>query len=373
MLRKFLSFDFSGKPPATKTAVPPPTLGVEEEIAIVDKRYYYSYSKSPFWGIDILHTKDVITHLNRNGSWGSQTSTADGLGVEMRTKPCNTVDELMDEVLLNRIEAYKGLYTLNPKYHLVMAATLPKEIGKNGLHLHAGLSSTERDFLNITAQSAKGFSPLFQALSGTSAFRSCSYELKNSSHLQRQQDNAYPYPNTHSKDCTTLELKAPDETPRLKDVRSLAALYQLIIWKSAQDPSSWERFLSRERDGFYWKNVDLARNNSLQFAELYMADGILVPLQDVLAQTIEKLAPLAKDLELEDELEHCLTIAKMGTCADRQHALVKQHGLQDMDEIAELIIPYLIEESWEGTFEDIPVEKRPQKPQLEKQGFLEVV
>jgi glutamate---cysteine ligase / carboxylate-amine ligase len=113
----------------------------------------------------------------------------------------------------------------------------------------------------------------------------------------------------------TLELRAPDSCTKLDDAIAIASLYRALA-----------RYLFRRlEDGSQVTTLDraIAIENKWR-AQRYGVDSLFVtksgpvPLHDLLAELIGRIAQDAEQLRCEAEVEHCRTIAQSGSSADHQ-------------------------------------------------------
>jgi carboxylate-amine ligase len=121
----------------------------------------------------------------------------------------------------------------------------------------------------------------------------------------------------------TLEMRICDTCTRVEDAVAIAALYRCILrmlyrlrgrnqrWRSYPNFLIRENRWRAQRYGVEGKLIDFGRGEMLPFTEL----------MDELAELVAEDAAF---FGCEREIEHCRTIARDGTSADRQIALYKQ-------------------------------------------------
>ena len=147
----------------------------------------------------------------------------------------------------------------------------------------------------------------------------------------------------------TLETRIADVMPRMEEALSVAALIQSamrMLWRLKQNHMRWrvyDRVLIEENR---WR----AQRYGTEARLLDFNTGALVPLADMLSDTVDLLAPDAAALGSGGELHHALVIAGEGGSAARQRAVHAQAVADgaDPEEALRLIARAVTEEFAEG-------------------------
>ena len=118
----------------------------------------------------------------------------------------------------------------------------------------------------------------------------------------------------------TLETRIADVMPRMEDALGVAALIQSgmrMLWRLKQNHMRWrvyDRVLIEENR---WR----AQRYGTEAALLDFNTGELVPLAQMLSETVDLLAPDAAALGAGAEIRHCVEMAGAGGSATRQRRL----------------------------------------------------
>ena len=230
----------------------------------------------------------------------------------------------------------------------------------NGMHIHAGFGDPDTRILVMTA--LRRYLPLLHALSTSSPFSDSretgfkSYRLSLVGALPRTGIPNPLYSRTEydqmmakyqrmefirdgselwwdirpSHAFPTIEMRICDVCTRIEDGVSMAALYACLIrWLMRQAQKG--KLPTEPFTGLIEEDRWLAQRYGLSasFGHQGWQDGRIECLR-ALEELQEQLSDDALALECEAELRHVLTIAKEGTCADRQLDLY-HHRIQEGD------------------------------------------
>lgn len=147
----------------------------------------------------------------------------------------------------------------------------------------------------------------------------------------------------------TLEMRICDVCPRIDDAVAVAMLFRCILrmlYRLRQHNQRWRSyptFLIRENR---WR----AQRYGVGGSMIDFGRGEMMPFPELLDELIEHITEDAEALDCVDEVNHCKTIAREGTSADRQIALFKKlagEGASDKEAL-KIIVHKLREETLEG-------------------------
>ena len=150
----------------------------------------------------------------------------------------------------------------------------------------------------------------------------------------------------------TLEMRICDVCPRIDDAVAVAMLFRCILrmlYRLRQHNQRWRSypsFLIRENR---WR----AQRYGVCGSMIDFGRGEMMPFPELLDELIEHITEDAVALDCVDEVNHCKTIAREGTSADRQIALFKKlagEGASDKEAL-KIIVQKLCEETLEGVNE----------------------
>ena len=354
-------------------ATPAYTVGVEEEFQLVDPA-----SRELVPVIDAVLASRDAAELSADAVASELSASC----VEMRSPVYSTVAELAAElaVLRRRLQnlaegcgaslASAGSHpfseptaqpiTAKERYHEV-----DREMGWTawmqaiyGLHVHVAVPDAQRAIRAVNALSRHV--PLFVALSANSPFwggldtRLASVRVKVFDLVPRSglppdfrawEDfegyvdalveagsipdyswcwwDVRPHPR-----LGTVELRAPDAQTEASRTASIAALTQCLVATADE--------YTRESPLFTEENKWRAARYGLD-ARLYdFTTGREAPARAVIRELVKTLRSVSLDLGCEAELEGVLEIVESGTGADRQRAVLAEHG--STQEVAEYLV-----------------------------------
>lgn len=148
----------------------------------------------------------------------------------------------------------------------------------------------------------------------------------------------------------TLEMRICDVCPRIDDAIAVAMLYRCLLrmlYRLRHNNQRWRSyptFLIRENR---WR----AQRYGVKDTMIDFGRGEMMPFPLLLDELIEHVLEDAEALDCVAEVNHCRTIAREGTSADRQIALYKKlagEGASDKEAL-KVIVHKLREETLEGT------------------------
>ncbi|MCP4935837.1 MAG: carboxylate-amine ligase [bacterium] len=148
----------------------------------------------------------------------------------------------------------------------------------------------------------------------------------------------------------TLEMRICDVCPRIDDAVAVAMLYRCILrmlYRLRHNNQRWRAyptFLIRENR---WR----AQRYGVSGTMIDFGRGEMLPFHELIDELIEHVMEDAQVLDCVDEVNHCKTIAREGTSADRQIALFKKlaaEGASDKEALR-AIVQALRAETLEGT------------------------
>ena len=147
----------------------------------------------------------------------------------------------------------------------------------------------------------------------------------------------------------TLEMRICDVCPRIEDAVAVAMLYRCILrmlFRLRHNNQRWRAyptFLIRENR---WR----AQRYGVGGTMIDFGRGEMLPFPELIDELIEHVMEDAEALDCVAEVNHCKTIAREGTSADRQIALFKKlasEGASDKEALRS-IVHALREETLEG-------------------------
>ncbi|MGI9578792.1 MAG: glutamate--cysteine ligase, partial [Microthrixaceae bacterium] len=122
-------------------------------------------------------------------------------------------------------------------------------------------------------------------------------------------------------DFGTVELRMCDAVPTLRETLAIAALAQCLVVHYERQLAAGES-LPMPRDWVSSENKWLACRHGVR-AELLVGDqGNRRSVVDLIAETVATLSPTAEELGCGPELDSALALARAGTSADRQRAVL---------------------------------------------------
>ncbi len=137
----------------------------------------------------------------------------------------------------------------------------------------------------------------------------------------------------------TLEMRICDVCPRLEDAVAVAMLYRCILrmlYRLRRDNQRWRSypvFLIRENR---WRAQRYGVNGTM----IDFGRGELLPFADLIDELTDHVMEDAQALDCVDEVNHCRTIAREGTSADRQIALFRKlagEGASDKEALKQIV------------------------------------
>ena len=353
----------------------PVTLGVEEELFLVDPR-----------SRDLLPDPDVGIFETCGTTCGPHKVVREFFRcqIETNTRICNSVAEVRTALQDTRrividAAARHGAVVMASSTHPFapwqMQKVCPSDRYKcflanfqdgvrnfvvNGMHIHAGFGDPDTRILVMTA--LRRYLPLLHALSGSSPFSSSretgfkSYRLSLLGGLPR---TGMPNPLYARADYDqmmaeyrrmafvrdgselwwdirpshafpTIELRICDVCTRIEDGVSIAALYACLIrWLMRQ--ARLGRLPAEPLTELIEEDRWIAQRYGVAAAfGQRNCDGGRVKCLHLLEELLEQLADDARVLDCEAELRHALIIVRDGTCADHQLDLY-HHRRQEGD------------------------------------------
>ena len=147
----------------------------------------------------------------------------------------------------------------------------------------------------------------------------------------------------------TLEMRICDVCPRLEDGIAVAMLYRCILrmlFRLRRDNQRWRsypNFLIRENR---WR----AQRYGVGDRMIDFGRGEMIPFVDLIDELIDHIMQDAEALDCVKEVNHCKTIAREGSSADRQISQFKKltgEGASDREAL-KAIVKRLREETLEG-------------------------
>jgi carboxylate-amine ligase len=244
------------------------------------------------------------------------------------------------------------------RYLLEKYQWLARRLTVFGMHVHVGVTSGERAI--AISNAAIRYLPHLLALSASSPFwegidtglQSCRVNLLESFPISGR---PYYFPDwreferyvdtllqteairSHkdlywfvrpSPEYGTLEFRICDGIPTLTDTMALVALIQaLVVWiDEGFSDGSRTKSISMRR---YWmapENQWVAARDGLAGRILVSEEGEKRGIGEDVLRLIDRLMPIARQLDSESELAHVATIVRHGTSAARQRAVHRETG-----------------------------------------------
>jgi carboxylate-amine ligase len=151
----------------------------------------------------------------------------------------------------------------------------------------------------------------------------------------------------------TLETRICDVPPRLEDTLALAALIQAtlrMLWRLSRRNQRWrvyDRFLVAENR---WRAQRYGVGANGEGGLIDFGEKRIRPMGDLIEEWLELLAEDGDALGSHRELRHARTIARCGTSADRQRAVLGAAHADGTDEEGAMraVVSHLAEEFREG-------------------------
>ena len=147
----------------------------------------------------------------------------------------------------------------------------------------------------------------------------------------------------------TLEMRITDVCTRVEDAVAIASMYRCLarmlfrLRVANQRWRTYSRFLINE-------NRWLAQRHGVEGKLIDFGAGAAVPYTQLIEELIELVSQDAEALDCVDEIQHCRTIAKRGTSAERQLAVfheAKESGHDDQTALRH-VVDHLISETLRG-------------------------
>ncbi len=147
----------------------------------------------------------------------------------------------------------------------------------------------------------------------------------------------------------TLEMRVTDVTPRIDDALAIAALYVCcarMLYRLRESNQSWREYPAFLIEENLWRAQRYGVDDKL----FDFGKGTLVPFRDLIDELIVLTAPDAEALGCQRELERVVEIARNGTSANRQIALLKRELDKGTNQEAALhaVVDQLVEETTMG-------------------------
>lgn len=373
----------SGEPdPITFNASPAPTVGIEVELALVDRET----------GALVSRAEEVLALLGEGHPGGEHPKAKHELfqcTIEAITGICTTIAEAGDDlrVTIAGIDAVAGAHGAD----LISVATHPfshwqdqrvshdpryaafverlgwpvRRLAIHGTHVHVGVCSGEAAVAITHALTE--YLPLLLALSASSPFwvgndtelasvRTKVFEVLPTAGLPPRLDSwadfeafmhtllraeaitsirevwwdVRPHP-----DFGTVELRMCDAMATLDEVLAVAALAQCLVVDLQRRFEAGE-VLDTPREWVVKENKWLACRFGLDASLLVGNEGDRQPARQILDELVERLTPLAVELRCVGELTSAVAIAERGTGHERQRAVVAGGG-STRDVVSELV------------------------------------
>ncbi len=290
--------------------------------------------------------RDAVADLARH--MGEVRAVAEPLGVKLMGAGCHPFS------IAENQEPFS-----TPRYDVVRDANQwwGRQMAIFGMHIHVGVANREHA-LPVTNGLAR-FYPFFLALSASSPLwqgEDTGYWSQRTMLFQQMPTNGLPFHMTtweefehyaeELAECGmvrvpgeirwdvrpsprfgTVENRTPDSVPTLAELGAIGALTQCLAEYFVRDlegPQEMEVLPS----WFIRENKWRAARYGLD-AEVITPDrtGRLRPLRSYLAEWLDRLAPIADDLECAEELQMVHQLLERGTTAERQRRVVAARGV----------------------------------------------
>jgi len=358
--------------PINFVSSPRPTLGIEMELELIDRRSRELVSGA----------HEILTEMRQGQPGGDHPKAKSELlqsTIEIITGICRTVRDARDDLrsTLEEVTQYtdrRGLSLMcsgshpftdpstqkispDPRYQrLVDEMQWPaRQMQIFGIHVHVGVGSGEKAIAMVNALSA--YIPHLLALSASSPYwmghdtglASCRskvfeglptagppWQLSGWAEFERLMDTLIaartissirevwwdirPHPA-----FGTIEVRICDGIPTLREVAVVAALIQCLVHRfdvlldrgyTLPVPRAW---LVRENK---WRAARYGLDASIVVDE----EGRTVPLRDTITELVEDLTPSARRLGCVEELSGALAIVERGPSYVRQREVVSNGG-----------------------------------------------
>lgn len=358
--------------PITFNASPEPTVGIEVELALVDRGT----------GELVSLSDDVLAELGAGHPDGLHPKAKHELfqcTIEAITGVCHTIAEAGDDLRATIAEIDRAADARGAD--LVSVATHPyshwdeqvvspgprysefmerlgwpvRRLAIHGTHVHVGVTSGEAA-LAITHVLTEHL-PLLLAFSASSPFwvgtdtglasvRTKIFEVLPTAGLPPQLGtwaefesfmhallragaitsirevwwDVRPHPN-----FGTVELRMGDAMGSLDEVLAFAAMAQCLVVDLQRRFDAGEA-LEAPRDWVVSENKWLAARHGLDAAFLVGHEGERRPARELLAELVQRLTPIARELGCAEELTSAVAIAERGTGHERQRAVIAAGG-----------------------------------------------
>jgi carboxylate-amine ligase len=348
------------------------TLGVEVEFALVDVTTGELVSAAPaalealaarFGGQEHPRVKAELYQCTLEAITGICDTVADAR--EDLSATIAEIQDIVEPMGVGLISA--GLHPFSPwqsqqqsvgeRYDAIVDRVQwpARRLVTHGVHYHVGVQSAE-DSIQITSALA-AMLPLFLALSSSSPywhgsdtglhsartkvfealpttglppdladwaeFEAFMTSLINAGAIATIREvwwDIRPHPN-----FGTVELRMCDAMPTMTEVAALAAMAQCSVARFAELLERGYR-LPTQRDWVLRENKWRAARFGLDAELVVDTEGTTRPIDDIIEETIQELAPQARRLGCEKELNDIERIMAAGTSADRQRAVFDRTG-----------------------------------------------
>jgi glutamate---cysteine ligase / carboxylate-amine ligase len=336
---------------------PPLSLGVEEELLLVDERY------------ELVTASEAV--LARVSPPLSERVSAEIFSeqIELKTGICHSAEEALAELREARRAIRKaGFRLLAAGLHPTAAAgarlvdkprydVVRKDLGDLlrtppcGLHVHVGIP--DPDVAVRLANAFRLYLPALQALSANSPFR----EGEDSGHASARTQVVRSYPrcqvprqfHDYEDFCRvadqliaaagvddytyiwwdvrphpqlgTVEVRAVDVQIDVETSSALAALIQAIAAKELDRPTAPALYREVLEESYFQ-----AASHGLE-AEIVLDDEVPAPAREVVARMLESVRPYARDLGGDAAFEQLERVLREGNGADEQRRIERERGM----------------------------------------------
>ena len=358
--------------PITFNASPEPTVGIEVELALVDRET----------GELVSLSDELLAEIGAGHPGGEHPKAKHELfqcTVEAITGVCHTIAEAGDDLraTIAEIDAAAGARGVD----VVSAATHPysdwslqlvspgpryaefmerlgwpvRRLAIHGTHVHVGVNSGEAAvaithaltehlplLLAFSASSpfwlghdtglasvrtkifevlpTAGLPPRFADWSEFESFMHALLRAEAIASIREVWWDVRPHPN-----FGTVELRMGDAMASLVEVLAYAAMAQCLVVDLQRRFDAGE-VLDAPRDWVVRENKWLAARYGLDASLLVGDRGERRPARELLADLVERLTPIAEELHCAEELTSALRIAERGTGHERQRAVIAAGG-----------------------------------------------
>src|SRR5581483_8349730 len=127
----------------------------------------------------------------------------------------------------------------------------------------------------------------------------------------------------------TIEVRVADAQTRVEDAATVAALVQSLVVELAGRHDAGERLPVHPGERIA-ENAWLATRDGLRGHLIDLETGVRVPAVERLGELAERLLPVARSLGCERELHRCWRLLAEGGGAGRQRRIVEERGLGEL-------------------------------------------